>query len=112
MVEAPGALLAAGAHQDVRRVLSYLQATQQSDGHWSQNVVGWLTVLDRDPNGRDGSAHSPGGLSQTRKGTAIGIASFVAPLYISEIAPVDIRGKLVAVNQVSLTKRHRHFLID
>ncbi|HUZ18260.1 MAG TPA: sugar porter family MFS transporter [Spirochaetia bacterium] len=36
-------------------------------------------------------------------GAAIGIASFVAPLYISEIAPVDIRGKLVSVNQLALT---------
>ena len=36
-------------------------------------------------------------------GVAIGIASFVAPLYISEIAPVAIRGKLVAINQVALT---------
>ncbi|MCW6511766.1 sugar porter family MFS transporter [Lichenifustis flavocetrariae] len=36
-------------------------------------------------------------------GTAIGVASFVAPLYISEIAPVAIRGKLVSVNQVALT---------
>src|SRR5665213_4473082 len=31
-------------------------------------------------------------------GTAIGVASFVAPLYISEIAPVDIRGKVVSFN--------------
>jgi len=36
-------------------------------------------------------------------GAAIGVASFVAPLYISEIAPVAIRGKLVSVNQVALT---------
>lgn len=36
-------------------------------------------------------------------GVAIGIASFVAPLYISELAPVAIRGKLVSVNQVALT---------
>jgi sugar porter (SP) family MFS transporter len=36
-------------------------------------------------------------------GVAIGIASFVAPLYISEIAPVGIRGKLVSINQVALT---------
>jgi len=36
-------------------------------------------------------------------GVAIGIASFVAPLYISEIAPVTIRGKLVSINQVALT---------
>jgi glucoamylase len=40
MVETAGALLAAGAHEDVRRVLSFLQATQQPDGHWSQNM--WL----------------------------------------------------------------------
>jgi SP family galactose:H+ symporter-like MFS transporter len=36
-------------------------------------------------------------------GMAIGTASFVAPLYISEIAPVAIRGKLVSINQVALT---------
>jgi SP family galactose:H+ symporter-like MFS transporter len=36
-------------------------------------------------------------------GLAIGTASFVAPLYISEIAPVAIRGKLVSINQVALT---------
>jgi len=36
-------------------------------------------------------------------GAAIGVASFVAPLYISEIAPVDIRGELVSINQVALT---------
>ena len=40
MVETAGGLLAAGAHEDVRRVLSYLQKTQQPDGHWSQNM--WL----------------------------------------------------------------------
>ena len=36
-------------------------------------------------------------------GAAIGVASFVSPLYISEIAPVAIRGKLVSINQVALT---------
>ena len=40
MVETAGGLLAAGAHEDARRVLSFLQATQQPDGHWSQNM--WL----------------------------------------------------------------------
>jgi glucoamylase len=40
MVETAGALLAAGAHEDVRRVLGFLQKTQQLDGHWSQNM--WL----------------------------------------------------------------------
>ena len=40
MVETAGGLLAAGAHEDVHRVLSYLQATQQPDGHWAQNM--WL----------------------------------------------------------------------
>jgi len=40
LVEAAGGLLAAGVHEDVRRVLAYLQATQQPDGHWAQNM--WL----------------------------------------------------------------------
>ncbi len=40
MVETAGGLLAAGAHEEVRRVLTYLQTTQQPDGHWSQNM--WL----------------------------------------------------------------------
>ena len=40
MVETAGGLLAAGAHEDARRALMYLQATQQEDGHWPQNM--WL----------------------------------------------------------------------
>jgi glucoamylase len=40
LVESAGALLAAGAHDDVRRVLHYLQITQEADGHWPQNM--WL----------------------------------------------------------------------
>jgi MFS family permease len=46
-------------------------------------------------------------------GMAIGIASFVAPLYISETAPVGIRGKLVSINQVALTSGNViSYLID
>jgi glucoamylase len=40
LVEAAGGLLAAGAHAEARRVLSYLQTTQLPDGHWAQNT--WL----------------------------------------------------------------------
>ncbi|MGC8596092.1 MAG: glucan 1,4-alpha-glucosidase [Candidatus Kryptoniota bacterium] len=40
LVEAAGGLLAAGAYSDTRRVLSYLYATQEADGHWPQNM--WL----------------------------------------------------------------------
>ena len=36
-------------------------------------------------------------------GAAIGVASFTAPLYISEISPVNMRGRLVSINQVALT---------
>ncbi len=57
--------------------------------------------------GAIGAALAPGTVSlivaRLVAGTAIGIASFVSPLYISEIAPVAIRGKLVSVNQVALT---------
>jgi glucoamylase len=38
MVEAGGGLLSVGANEDVRRVLIFLQKTQQPDGHWSQNM--------------------------------------------------------------------------
>ena len=40
LVESAGGLLAAGAHGEARRVLCYLQATQEADGHWAQNM--WL----------------------------------------------------------------------
>ena len=35
-------------------------------------------------------------------GTAIGLASNLSPLYISEIAPANIRGRLVAINQLTI----------
>jgi glucoamylase len=38
MVETAGGLLAAGAHDDARRALFFLQKTQQPDGHWPQNM--------------------------------------------------------------------------
>jgi glucoamylase len=40
LVESAGGLLALGAHTDARRVLHYLQVTQEQDGHWPQNM--WL----------------------------------------------------------------------
>ncbi|WP_131196572.1 glucan 1,4-alpha-glucosidase [Lichenihabitans psoromatis] len=43
LVESATALLAIGAHQEARRVLTYLQATQEDDGHWPQNM--WLDGL-------------------------------------------------------------------
>ncbi|MEE8637466.1 MAG: sugar porter family MFS transporter [Candidatus Margulisiibacteriota bacterium] len=36
-------------------------------------------------------------------GIAIGATSFAAPLYISEVSPVNIRGKLVGFNQLAVT---------
>ena len=40
LVESAGGLLAIGARSDARRVLNYLQITQEADGHWPQNL--WL----------------------------------------------------------------------
>jgi GH15 family glucan-1,4-alpha-glucosidase len=40
LVETAGSFIAIGAHQEARRVLRYLQVTQEADGHWSQNM--WL----------------------------------------------------------------------
>ncbi len=36
-------------------------------------------------------------------GIAIGIASYIAPLYISEISPAKYRGALVSLNQLAIT---------
>ncbi len=40
LVETACGFLAAGATQDSMRVLSYLESTQEADGHWAQNM--WL----------------------------------------------------------------------
>jgi glucoamylase len=40
LMEAGSALLAAGARQEAHRVLQYLRATQEADGHWPQNM--WM----------------------------------------------------------------------
>jgi glucoamylase len=40
LVETAGALVAGGAVTDALRVLRYLEATQEADGHWAQNL--WL----------------------------------------------------------------------
>jgi sugar porter (SP) family MFS transporter len=67
-------------------------------------LIGTATVFGL---GAIGAAMAPGTawliVARITAGAAIGVASFVAPLYISEIAPVAIRGKLVSINQVALT---------
>jgi glucoamylase len=40
LVETAGGLLSIGAYEEVRRVLTYLQNTQEADGHWPQNM--WM----------------------------------------------------------------------
>jgi glucoamylase len=40
LVENAGGLLAGGAEDDAVRILHYLEATQEADGHWPQNM--WL----------------------------------------------------------------------
>ncbi len=40
LVETAGGLLALGARDDARRVVTFLCATQEADGHWPQNM--WL----------------------------------------------------------------------
>jgi MFS family permease len=37
---------------------------------------------------------------------AIGVASYTAPLYISEIAPPKLRGGLVTLNQLAINRGH------
>ncbi|GFO66680.1 glucan 1,4-alpha-glucosidase [Geomonas limicola] len=40
LVQAAGGFLAVGARDDARRALGFLEATQEADGHWVQNL--WL----------------------------------------------------------------------
>ena len=40
LVQTAGGFIAIGAHEHVRRILRFLQVTQEADGHWSQNM--WL----------------------------------------------------------------------
>jgi glucoamylase len=40
LAQTAGGFIAIGAHEQARRVLRYLQVTQEADGHWSQNM--WL----------------------------------------------------------------------
>ena len=40
LVETAGGFLAAGAHNDAKSVLRFLEVTQDADGHWCQNM--WL----------------------------------------------------------------------
>ncbi len=35
-------------------------------------------------------------------GTGVGLASMVSPMYIAEIAPADIRGRMVSYNQIAI----------
>ena len=53
------------------------------------------------------TALSPGmillALGRVIVGVAIGIASFTAPLYISEVSPPAVRGRLVSLNQLMIT---------
>ena len=42
-------------------------------------------------------------LARVAGGIAIGIASMLSPLYIAEISPEHMRGRLVSLNQLAIT---------
>lgn len=42
-------------------------------------------------------------LSRTILGTAVGIASFIAPIYLSELSPKQIRGRFISAYQLMIT---------
>ena len=41
--------------------------------------------------------------ARVASGIAIGIASFISPMYIAELVPAKVRGSLVAVNMLAIT---------
>lgn len=36
-------------------------------------------------------------------GLGVGVAAQIVPLYLSEVAPIEIRGKVVSVNNMMIT---------
>jgi sugar porter (SP) family MFS transporter len=42
-------------------------------------------------------------VARVTSGVAIGIASFISPMYIAELVPAKVRGSLVAVNMLAIT---------
>ena len=70
-----------------------------------RKVLIWVALLFI--VGAIGTALAPGVISlflgRVVVGIAIGIASFTAPLYISEISPANVRGTLVSLNQLMIT---------
>ena len=42
-------------------------------------------------------------VDRVASGLAIGIASFISPMYIAELVPANVRGSLVAVNMLAIT---------
>jgi SP family galactose:H+ symporter-like MFS transporter len=70
-----------------------------------RKVLIWVAVLF--VLGAIGTAFAQGpsllGAGRIVVGIAIGIASFTAPLYISEISPANVRGTLVSLNQLMIT---------
>jgi len=42
-------------------------------------------------------------VARVASGIAIGIASFISPMYIAELVPAKVRGSLVAVNMLAIT---------
>jgi MFS transporter, SP family, solute carrier family 2 (myo-inositol transporter), member 13 len=36
-------------------------------------------------------------------GLGVGVASMIVPVYISEVTPTELRGKMVAVNNFTIT---------
>ncbi|MFH0763928.1 MAG: MFS transporter [Candidatus Omnitrophota bacterium] len=49
------------------------------------------------------SGAEQGVVSAVLMGAVIGVASYTAPLYISEISPPEARGALVSLNQLMIT---------
>ncbi len=66
-------------------ILAGLIFTISAIGSALAPTVGWLIAL------------------RLVSGVAIGMASFISPMYIAELAPAKVRGSLVAVNMLAIT---------
>ena len=86
-------------------VLGAVLAGPLSDGHGRRGTIILSSVIFA--VGALGSAAAPGTamlvIARLVVGMAIGVASATAPVYISEVAPPDKRGRLVSFFQLAVT---------
>lgn len=86
-------------------ILGCITSGRLSDAIGRKKLIIYVSLVFAIGTVLTGSASTPIWLMLSRLiiGYAIGVASFVVPMYISEVSPSKIRGGLVTLNQLMIT---------